>query len=58
MGPCTVQRIFGFKKQPNIDCDASAILLDANGKLTQSDNVVCFHNKKVHVALSCIPVII
>lgn len=46
MGPCTVQRIFGFKKQPNIDCDASAILLDANGKLTQSDNVICFHNKK------------
>ncbi|WP_025717137.1 TerD family protein [Paenibacillus sp. 1-18] len=44
--PVQSKGFFGFKKQPNIDCDASAILLDANGKLTQSDNVVCFHNKK------------
>ncbi|WP_226001426.1 TerD family protein [Paenibacillus sp. BJ-4] len=44
--PVQSKGFFGIKKQPNIDCDASAILLDANGKLTQSDNVVCFHNKK------------
>ncbi|MDY8024840.1 TerD family protein [Paenibacillus polymyxa] len=44
--PVQSKGFFGFKKQPNIDCDASAILLDTNGKLTQSDNVVCFHNKK------------
>ncbi|WP_342428140.1 TerD family protein [Paenibacillus sp. FSL L8-0158] len=44
--PVQSKGFFGIKKQPNIDCDASAILLDVNGKLTQSDNVVCFHNKK------------
>lgn len=37
--------LFGRKKTtPNIDCDASAILLDENGKLAKEDNVVCFHN--------------
>jgi tellurium resistance protein TerD len=36
---------FGSKKQKvDIDCDASAILLDANGKLTKDKNVICFHN--------------
>ncbi|MBP2000847.1 stress response protein SCP2 [Paenibacillus shirakamiensis] len=36
---------FGTKKvAPNIDCDASAILLDANGKLSGMQNLVCFHN--------------
>jgi tellurium resistance protein TerD len=36
---------FGSKKQkPNIDCDASAILLDENGKLTKDKNLVCFYN--------------
>ena len=37
---------FGGKKQANIDCDASALLLNENGKLTDDKNVVCFHNKK------------
>jgi tellurium resistance protein TerD len=32
------------KKKANIDCDAAAILLDANGKLTKKQNLVCFHN--------------
>ncbi|MBA9086255.1 stress response protein SCP2 [Fontibacillus solani] len=37
---------FGRKKKTgvNIDCDASAILLDANGRLAKRTNVVCFHN--------------
>lgn len=36
---------FGSKKKvANIDCDASALLLDANGKLTSKGNLVCFHN--------------
>ena len=37
---------FGTKKAANIDCDASAILLDANGKLTKKENLVCFYNKQ------------
>lgn len=38
---------FGTKKvKANIDCDASAILLDANGRLTNRQNLVCFHNLK------------
>ncbi|AKG33350.1 TerD family protein [Paenibacillus durus] len=37
--------LFGAKKsKPNIDCDASAILLSGNGKLAKQNNVVCFHN--------------
>ncbi|BBH22903.1 stress response protein SCP2 [Paenibacillus baekrokdamisoli] len=36
---------FGGKKQANIDCDASALLLNENGKLTDVKNLVCFHNK-------------
>ncbi|WCF08370.1 TerD family protein [Paenibacillus thiaminolyticus] len=36
---------FGMKKKvENIDCDASAILLNTNGKLTKEQNLVCFHN--------------
>lgn len=36
---------FGMKKaKADIDCDASAILLDANDKLTKATNLVCFHN--------------
>ncbi|UHA74804.1 TerD family protein [Paenibacillus sp. 481] len=38
---------FGMKKKTkaNVDCDASAILLDERGKLTHADNLVCFYNK-------------
>jgi tellurium resistance protein TerD len=46
--PATVTKkgFFGFKKEtPNIDCDASALLLDSEGKLTQKENLVCFYNK-------------
>lgn len=46
--PVTVTKkgFFGVKKtQPDIDCDASALLLDANGKLTEKGNLVCFYNK-------------
>ncbi|HEU4962920.1 MAG TPA: TerD family protein [Bacilli bacterium] len=43
----TKKGLFGFKKAaPNIDCDASALLLDANGKLTKNENLVCFYNKQ------------
>ncbi|WP_339292156.1 TerD family protein [Paenibacillus sp. FSL W8-0187] len=28
----------------NIDCDASALLLNANGKLSKEKNVICFYN--------------
>lgn len=38
--------LFGFKKQANIDCDASALLLNEQGKLTKKENLVCFHNKQ------------
>ncbi|CAM4396464.1 TerD family protein [Paenibacillus tarimensis] len=38
---------FGIKKKTaNIDCDASALMLDANGKLTEERNLVCFYNKQ------------
>ncbi|QQZ62951.1 TerD family protein [Paenibacillus sonchi] len=37
---------FGVKKQANVDCDASALLLNENGKLTNKLNLVCFHNKQ------------
>jgi len=37
---------FGVKKQVNVDCDASALLLNENGKLTKKTNLVCFHNKQ------------
>lgn len=36
---------FGTKKtQVNIDCDASALLLNEQGKLVKEGNLVCFHN--------------
>jgi tellurium resistance protein TerD len=38
--------LFGTKKKANIDCDASALLLDENGKLRDKDNLVCFYNKQ------------
>lgn len=37
---------FGAKKQVNVDCDASALLLSEDGKLTKKTNLVCFHNKQ------------
>ncbi|MDI4644717.1 TerD family protein [Cohnella hashimotonis] len=38
--------LFGTKRStPNIDCDASALMLDANGKLAKQTDLVCFHNK-------------
>ncbi|WP_169089886.1 TerD family protein [Paenibacillus sp. PL91] len=37
---------FGMKKAANVDCDASALLLDANGKLSGEKNLVCFYNKQ------------
>ncbi|ANE46911.1 stress protein [Paenibacillus swuensis] len=39
---------FGMKKKAaaNVDCDASALMLDANGKLTSKTNLVCFYNKQ------------
>ncbi|AIQ62094.1 Stress response protein SCP2 [compost metagenome] len=44
--PAESKGLFGFKKQANIDCDASALLLNADGKLTKKSNLVCFHNKQ------------
>jgi len=42
--PVKKKSFFGSKKV-DIDCDASALLLDENGKL-QGKNLVCFHNLK------------
>jgi stress response protein SCP2 len=42
--PVQKRSFFGSKKV-DIDCDASALLLDENGKLT-GKNLVCFHNLK------------
>ena len=42
--PVEKRGFFGSKKV-DIDCDASALLLDENGKLT-GKNLVCFHNLK------------
>jgi tellurium resistance protein TerD len=42
--PVEKKSFFGSKKV-DIDCDASALLLDENGKL-QGKNLVCFHNLK------------
>ncbi|BCG56899.1 TerD family protein [Paenibacillus sp. URB8-2] len=44
--PAESKGLFGFKKQANVDCDASALLLNADGKLTKKTNLVCFHNKQ------------
>ncbi|WP_138754395.1 TerD family protein [Paenibacillus sinopodophylli] len=37
---------FGLKKAANVDCDASALLLDEKGKLSGEKNLVCFYNKQ------------
>ncbi|GGJ02612.1 TerD family protein [Paenibacillus hunanensis] len=37
--------LFGFKKStPNIDCDASALMLSEDDKLLRKENLVCFYN--------------
>ncbi|GED71964.1 stress response protein SCP2 [Brevibacillus reuszeri] len=38
--------IFGGGGNANIDCDASVIMLDQNGKITKEKNLVYFGNKK------------
>ncbi|MDK8183246.1 TerD family protein [Paenibacillus sp. UMB4589-SE434] len=40
--------LFGMKKKQvlNVDCDASALMLNANGKLMKEGNLVCFYNLK------------
>ncbi|WP_270165709.1 TerD family protein [Paenibacillus sp. SYP-B4298] len=38
---------FGFKKaKANIDCDASALMLDVHGKLVSDKHLICFYNLK------------
>ncbi|PLS15951.1 stress protein [Bacillus sp. M6-12] len=37
--------LFGGGGAPNIDCDASVLLLDENGKLTNKNNLIYFGNK-------------
>jgi len=44
--PVTAKGFFGRKKQADIDCDASAIMLNEEGKLVKDSNLVCFHNKQ------------
>lgn len=47
--PAVIEKkgFFGMKRETvNIDCDASAILLDENGRLTKEKNVVFFANLK------------
>ncbi|QZY54831.1 TerD family protein [Crassaminicella profunda] len=36
--------LLGGKKAPEIDCDASIIMLDANGKLTRKQDLIYFGN--------------
>jgi len=46
--PAVIEKkgFFGTKREPvAIDCDASALLLDAAGKLSKDNNLVCFYNK-------------
>ncbi|GFN31535.1 TerD family protein [Paenibacillus xylaniclasticus] len=44
--PVQSRGFFGFKKQANIDCDASVLMLNEQGKLTNDLHVVCFYNKQ------------
>ncbi|MNI13744.1 Stress response protein SCP2 [compost metagenome] len=47
--PAVIEKkgFFGTKKEAvNIDCDASAILLDENGRLSKEKNVIFFANLK------------
>ncbi|MBW7454534.1 TerD family protein [Paenibacillus sepulcri] len=43
--PVKSKGFFGGAKK-NVDCDASAILLNSEGKLANDNQVICFHNKK------------
>ncbi|NGM85047.1 TerD family protein [Paenibacillus sp. 7124] len=43
--PVESQEPLGLGKEGNVDCDASALLLNADGKLMKKSNLVCFHNK-------------
>ncbi|GGD87123.1 TerD family protein [Paenibacillus nasutitermitis] len=43
--PVKSKGFFGGKKK-NVDCDASALLLNSEGKLSKDTHVICFHNLK------------
>ncbi|MFM9280339.1 TerD family protein [Paenibacillus jiagnxiensis] len=43
--PVQSKGFFGRKRGANIDCDASAILLNGQGKLVENSNLVCFYNR-------------
>lgn len=43
--PVQTKGFFGMKKAANIDCDASALLLNEFDKLAKDNQLVCFHNK-------------
>ncbi|MGG4144549.1 TerD family protein [Paenibacillus algorifonticola] len=36
----------GRKQAANIDCDASALMLNASGKLASRESLICFYNKQ------------
>lgn len=38
--------LFGGGSTPQVDCDASVIMLDSNGKFTSKDNLVYFGNRQ------------
>ncbi|MDT3428217.1 stress response protein SCP2 [Paenibacillus forsythiae] len=40
------EEVSGPEQRAEVDCDASALLLDADGKLTKRTNLVWFHNKQ------------
>ncbi|AKG37132.1 TerD family protein [Paenibacillus durus] len=42
--PAENKELFGSRQKAYIDCDASALLLNVDGKLTKKTNLVCFHN--------------
>jgi len=44
--PVKSRGFFGMKKQANIDCDASVLMLSEQGKLTDDHHVICFYNKQ------------
>ncbi|WP_127530858.1 TerD family protein [Paenibacillus kobensis] len=44
--PVQSRGFFGVKKQANIDCDASVLMLNEHSKLTNDHHVVAFYNKQ------------
>ncbi|EFM10411.1 stress protein [Paenibacillus curdlanolyticus YK9] len=45
--PVEARGFFGMKKkQANIDCDASVLMLNEQSKLTNEHHVICFYNKQ------------